>query len=37
MEYTGENAKMIAVAKASLYNKEARKSALFDLFADRFG
>jgi len=34
-EYTGENAKMTAVAKANLYDKEAGQSALFDMFADR--
>ncbi|MDR1206011.1 MAG: FtsX-like permease family protein [Peptococcaceae bacterium] len=36
-EYTGENAKMTAAAKANLYDEEAGKNALFDLFADRSG
>lgn len=34
-EYTGENAKMTAVAKANLYDEKAGQSALFDMFADR--
>lgn len=34
-EYTGENAKMTAVAKANLYDEEAGQSTLFDMFADR--
>jgi putative ABC transport system permease protein len=34
-EYTGENAKMTAVAKANLYDEEAEENALFDMFADR--
>lgn len=34
-EYTGENAKMTAVAKAKLYDEKVGQSALFDMFADR--
>jgi len=34
-EYTGENAKMTAVAKANLYDEKTGQSALFDMFADR--
>lgn len=34
-EYTGENAKMTAVAKANIYDEEAEKYVLFDMFAER--
>jgi len=34
-EYTGENAKMTAVAKANLSNEETGQKELFDMFANR--
>jgi len=34
-EYTGENAKMTAVAKLNLYDEEAEQRTLFNMFADR--